>query len=115
MVAAHLVLAGWRFYERDQLDHARAVFFEATCINYGQPDAYLGLGHSYVRLGDFDRAIEAYSQPIKVLLGNHEGPIRRVIAEALNSRGLVYEEQGKFDLARADFVAAKKLGATRQL
>ena len=63
-------------------------------------DAHYNCGNAYFMRGDFDRAIQDYSETIK--LNPH-------FADAYNNRGNAYFMQGDFDRAIADFNKAIKL------
>ena len=63
-------------------------------------DAHYNCGNAYFMQGDFDRAIQDYSETIK--LNPH-------FADAYNNRGKAYFMQGDFDRAIADFNKAIKL------
>ena len=73
----------------------------AGCDNQDTARQALERGNSYYEQEDFESAIAAYTEAIR---------LKPDYAVAYNARGLAYEERGDKTKAEKDFAQAKKLG-----
>jgi tetratricopeptide (TPR) repeat protein len=83
-----------------RLKSCTSVIDDATRLGEIRAEAYLNRGIAHEELGQTERAIEDYSQGLKL------NPDYRSL---YNRRGLAYDQEGKQDLAIADFSQAIRL------
>jgi type IV pilus biogenesis/stability protein PilW len=76
-------------------------FKEALRIDENFSEALNNLGNAYAKIGEFDKAIDAYKRAIS-------NPIYKNVALALNNLGMVYYRLTKYDEATDAFKEALK-------
>lgn len=93
-------------YDRTTVERSLALLSRAQShtTNDAVAYAYFSQGNAYARKGEYDRAIQAYDQVLR--LNSHD-------ATAYYNRGLVYVSKEEYDRAWSDFHAALVLGFDR--
>lgn len=84
-------------------DYPKAIkhFKEALRIDENFSEALNNLGNTYAKMGEFDKAIDAYKKAIS-------NPLYKNAALALNNLGMVYYRTAKYDEAIDSFKEALK-------
>lgn len=86
---------GFEFLDSGKYEEALNFFLQATSFSFENPDAFIGLGHAYHGLNQFENALTSYQ--IAFNKGSMNGDIHKYI-------GNTAYITGKWELARDSFV-----------
>ncbi len=96
LYALTLMRQGSVMIQQDRVEEALQQFLEADKLAPGNATVYNMIGLCHMRLGDFDKALTAFDQAIRLIPG---------FTNARNNRGAIYLEMKQYHMAEVDFVA----------
>ncbi len=89
----------------EKVDHLFAELPESSRLNPLHVDAHVRLGGTYLKLGDFERALMSFAEAKRTLSLIGGDPVREIVIENFRASALL--SQGKAEEASRAFVASK--------
>ena len=100
-----LITLGNGFYAKGDYAAAIEVYTSATEMDTEDVDLYLGLGRSYIKVSEYDKAIQIYEKVVR-MLGKHGS--KKQLRQAYNNLGWLYTQRNRYNEAELAYLRAIK-------